>query len=84
MLARALENEDGTVSDIVPLLALVGRMRLVSSRRVIEEAEKVIATVLALYDQPAVPLRQLRDSANPPKDPLKGFGDACRAELGRA
>lgn len=84
MIGRALESEDGSINDIVPLLALLGRMRLVSSQAVIDEAEKVIGTVFAVYDQPALSLRQLRAVANQHTDPLKGFGDACRAELGRA
>ena len=40
MLGRALESEAGSINDIVPLLGLLGRMRLVSSRVVIDEAEK--------------------------------------------
>jgi hypothetical protein len=83
MLGRALESEDGSVNDIVPLLGLLGRMRLVSSRVVIDEAEKVIGVVVAVYDQPALSLRQLRNQPTRHTDPLKAFGDACRAELGR-
>lgn len=84
MLGRALESEDGSVNDLVPMLALVGRMRLVSSHVVIDEAEKVVRMVVAVYDQPALSLRQLRSAANQQNvDPLKGFGNACRAELGR-
>jgi len=84
MIAHALESEDGSVNDIVPLVGLLGRMRLVSSQAVIDEAEKVIRTVVAVYDQPALSLRQLQNAANERTDPLKGFGTACRAELGRA
>jgi hypothetical protein len=84
MIGRALESEDGSLNDIVPLLGMLGRMRLVSSQAVIDEAEKVIGTVVTVYDQPALSLRQLRVAANQRTDPLKGFGEACRAELGRA
>ena len=84
MLGRALESEDGSVNDLVPMLALVGRMRLVSSHIVIDEAEKVVRMVVAVYDQPALSLRQLRGTASQQHaDPLEGFGNACRAELGR-
>ena len=80
LYADALVNEKSNTSKLVDLYALIGRMRILSSDKVIEAAEKVGHLIIETY------LSQNRTFADLPEllekmDPLRGFSDACRCEL---
>ena len=82
LLAHAAENEDGSVSEMIPVIAIMNRLRLVAGQDVIDGAEKFLETAVAFYAQPNITLRQLSVSSEQrPIDPLKAFGDAARREL---
>ena len=67
---------------MLPVYALINRIRLSASRPVLVEAEHLLQRITDQYF--ASPLtvdevRRLTHSAD--ADPLKAFGEACRAEL---
>ena len=79
--ADALERSEADVAKLVRLYALVSRMRVVSSERVVEQADAVMRTILETYRSPNRSLREATEEAEPSAlDPLRAFSDACRAE----
>jgi hypothetical protein len=82
LFGDALTHEKDDVGDLVRLYALVGRMRLTSSRRVIAAAEGAIEAIVATYLAPNRTLHEIRTiAAEGGLDPLLEFGEACRDEL---
>jgi hypothetical protein len=68
---------------LILLYAAVSRMRLTSSREVIQAAENVTRLVMDTYAAPNLTAQQRRENGWDEKlDPLTRFGEACRAELG--
>src|SRR4051812_7790278 len=67
---------------LVALYALISRMRSLSSRKVIEEAEKVAQLIVRSYSEPNMTFADLRPmiTANA-IDPLRSFSESCREEL---
>ena len=80
--ADAIERTEVDAASIVRLYALVSRMRVLSSERVVEQANSVMRLVMGTY---RAPNRTLRDEAERMEtgglDPLLGFSEACREEL---
>ena len=66
---------------LIPVYALLSRIRLSSSQRVLETAEKIIKLILDTYRQPNLTVEQIEYRAANGDDPLKEFGDVCRIEL---
>jgi hypothetical protein len=67
----------------IPLYAAISRMRLTSSRDVIEAAESVAQLVFDTYAAPNLTFQQMHENGRGEKlDPLARFGEACRVELG--
>jgi NAD-specific glutamate dehydrogenase len=78
----ALEHDKTEVPNLVGLYAMISRMRVRSSPRVIENAEQVGHTIVETYLAPNRTLRDLVDMlGSEPMDPLRGFSEACRDEL---
>jgi hypothetical protein len=71
---------------LILLYASVSRMRLTSSRDVIQAAEGVTRLVMDTYAAPNLTVQQMQqmheNGRNEKLDPLAQFGEACRAELG--
>ena len=62
--------------------ALLHRIRLCASDKVLAEAEHVLMRITEQYFSTNLTLDELRDWASlEDADPLKAFGEACRAEL---
>jgi hypothetical protein len=76
-MQHSLENP-GTV---VPLYALLSRVRLGSSTEVIESGERVIATILKIYFAPNLGPSEIQSAANKHSDHLQEFSEMCRREL---
>ena len=84
----ASEHDLTDVSKLVRLYALVARMRVLSSREVIEQADKVMRGIVETY---LAPNKTIRDAvADALKDnrgldqalnPLRDFANACRDEF---
>jgi hypothetical protein len=78
----ALVTGDAEVSKFVALFVMLSRMRVLSSKPVIEHAEKVIHTIGETYYQPNRTLRDLRGKSDA-VDILRHFSEACREDLRR-
>jgi hypothetical protein len=67
---------------LLPIYALVNRIRLCASPPVLVEAEHLLARITEQYFSRNLTLQEIRDLArSEDADPLKAFGEACRAEL---
>lgn len=82
----AIEREPADAPDsskLVELYALISMMRVLSSLRIIEHADRVVRTIIDTYLEPKMTLREvserLKNSAF--VDPLRDFSEACREEL---
>jgi hypothetical protein len=67
---------------LLPLFALINRIRLCASRKVLAEAERLLRRVTDQYFATNMTVEELRELAHTEQaDPLSAFGEACRAEL---
>ena len=70
------------ITGLVNLHALVGRMRIVSSRPVIETAVNVVKAITETYSQPNKSPEEIEAMiSNGSVDILRQFSEACRDEL---
>jgi hypothetical protein len=74
---HSLENP----STLVPIYALISRIRLSSSTEVIESGEELIATILKIYFEPNLTPEKIQSAASKHNDHLKEFSNMCRREL---
>ncbi len=83
LLMDALVHTMDQPEPLLPAYALSNRIRLSASDAVLAEAEKILKRITAQYFKPNLSLEQLRElvEGGSDADPLKPFGDACRAEL---
>ena len=80
--ADALERTEVDISKIVRLYALVSRMRIVTSREVVEQADTVMRTIMDTYRGPNRTIYDEADNIrNGRLDPLLNFSEACRTEF---
>jgi len=78
----ALTQQTEDPAHMVPLYALVGRMRLVSSRAVIDAAVRIEQHILETYLGPNRTLHEMRDLARQGGiNILTEFSEASRADL---
>jgi hypothetical protein len=82
LFGDALTRQTEEITDSVRLSAMVGRMRLVSDRTVIDAARRVEETIIETYLAPNRTLHELRNfSREGGADFLTEFGEACRRDL---
>ena len=81
LVVDALQHNVGDLQKLIPVYALLSRIRLSSSPRVLGTAEEVIKTILNAYEQPNLTPQQIQTRAVNGEDPLRQFSDTCRAEL---
>ena len=68
---------------LLPVYALLNRIRLCAGPAVLGEAEKLMRRITDQYFAKNLDLEQMRVLATSgDSDPLKDFGEACRVELG--
>ena len=84
--ARALDAFENTLDRserLLPIYALLNRIRICASDAVLYAAERALASITEQYFSPNLSLEQMRalvsDGAN--ADPLRSFAEACRTEL---
>jgi hypothetical protein len=80
--ADAYEHNEAEVSKLVNLYAMVSKMRVLSSSRVIESADRVVRVIIETYLGPNKTFKdvpRIMDDAS--MNPLLEFSDACREEL---
>jgi hypothetical protein len=67
---------------LLPVFALINRIRLCASRKVLVEAERLLGRLTDQYFASNLTVEELRQLAHTQQaDPLREFGEACRAEL---
>ena len=82
--ADAFVHDKPEVSNLVGLYALVSRMRVLSSPKVVENADRVVRVIIDTYLAPNKTFRDVREVMdNKAMNPLLEFGNACREELHR-
>ena len=81
LLVDAMEHNVRDLQKLIPVYALLSRIRLSSSDRVLQTAEHVIKDIVNTYPQPNLTAEQIETQAVNGQDPLKEFSDTCRAEL---
>jgi hypothetical protein len=75
-------NDKLEFSGIVGLYALVSRMRIQSTMKVTESADRIVRQVVDTYFEPNKTLTELQRMVHAGGlDPLKDFSDVCRNEL---
>ncbi len=75
---RTLERPE----TLLPLYAAINRVRLIASPPVLAKAEGLLARITDQYFESNLTFEQLRELArSDDADPLKPFGEACRAEI---
>ena len=84
--ARILMDAFGNALDkpdrLLPAYALINRIRLSASQAVLAEAERLLRRITEQYFADKLTLEDLRRLAlSEDGDPMKAFGEACRAEL---
>ncbi len=78
---NALDGDLKKPSSLVPIYSLIGRMRLVSSERVLAAAEKVVEEILESWDRSAPTMQEIRTITKERRPvPMRDFTEACRAE----
>jgi len=67
---------------VLPLYAMLNRIRLSASQPVLAEAEHLLTRITDQYFSKNLTLGEIRDLArSEAADPLRTFGEACRVEL---
>ena len=68
---------------MLPVYALINRIRVSASDAVLAEAAKILKRLTEQYFSPNLSLEELRAlvESGSDADPLKRFGEACRVEL---
>ena len=78
----ALMHDQVAIPSVVSLYALMNKMKVVSTSRVAERADKVIRMIVDTYFLPNKTLPELRAmTVSGALDPLRDFSEACREEL---
>jgi len=84
LLVHSNVSNNSDPQKLVPLYALLSRIRLSSSADVLARAEEVIRTIITTYPKPNLTPDELASRALTFEgDPLKAFSNSCRNELER-
>lgn len=83
-LVDALAHHLESPEPMLPVYALMNRIRLTASKPVLIEAERLLVRISEQYFSEPLGVEELRRLARSwSADPLKAFGEACRAELAK-
>ena len=78
----ALQHDEADIPALVELYVSVGRMRILSSPKVVESAELVARRIVDTYLAPNKTFLELREMVNSGTiDLLRDFSETCRAEF---
>lgn len=82
LLMDAFQHSLDKPETFVPVYGLINRIRLCATQPVLREAEQLVVRITDQYFSNNLSVEQLRQLARSgDADALKGFGEACRAEL---
>jgi hypothetical protein len=77
----ALLHDKPNVASLVVLYAKLSRIRVLSSRQVIECAEQLIGQINSTYSKPDKTINELQAIEDGSLDIIRDFSQACRAEF---
>ena len=78
----ALEHNTTEIAKLVDIYATLNRMRVLSSPKVIAEADKALRMIIETYAKENTTFSGVRQSINNGfPDPLRAFSEACHEEL---
>ena len=81
ILVDALEHGFQDANSLIPAYALLSRIRLSSSRAVLESAETLLREIITTYEEPNLSPEEIRSRAISGEDPLRTFSEICRSDL---
>ena len=82
LLVDAFQHTLENFETLLPVYALLNRIRLCASHEVVAAAEDVLGRITDQYFSVNRSLEELRELAHSAEaDPLEAFGEACRAEF---
>jgi hypothetical protein len=82
LLMDALTHTMQTPETLLPVYASLNRIRLTASGEVLAEAEHLVRRITEQYFSRNLSVEEIRQIAlSENADPMKTFGEACRAEL---
>jgi hypothetical protein len=82
-LGRDEAQASEQAAELVKIYSVVSQIRVLSSRRVIQAAENIVRKIVDTYAAPKKTFAELREMVHHADaiDPLREFGEACRAEF---
>ena len=82
---EAIISNEPQIEEVIALYAMISRMRILSSARIVACAEKVMTTTVETYLAPNRTIPELHDliKRGTAVDPLRDFAEAAREELER-
>jgi len=82
LYTEAYEHNEAETAKLVNLYALVSKMRVLSSPRIVESADRVVRVIIETYLAPNKTFRDVVELLdNDAMNPLRAFSNACREEL---
>jgi hypothetical protein len=82
LYTEAYEHNEAETAKLVNLYALVSKMRVLSSPRIVESADRVVRVIIETYLAPNKTFRDVVELLdNDAMNPLQVFSNACREEL---
>jgi len=85
LYGEALTSDKAEINHLVRVYAIVSRMRVLSSPKVIETADAIVHLIVNTYLAPNKTLRDIGQLMQSPRsahiDPLREFSEACREDL---
>lgn len=79
----AITSNEADIHDVIVLYAMISRMRILSSKRTVEAADRIMRVTLETYRAPNKSVVELEEliKSGADIDPLKDFSEAAREEL---
>src|SRR5262245_16805521 len=81
VMLDAMQHTFQDPGKLIPVYALISRIRLSSPANVVEHAELVVSCILTTYSKPNLTPEQIESQAGAPDNPLRQFSEICRREL---
>ena len=82
LYADAFEHDHTELANLVRLFAMISQMRIVSSVKVVEDADRVARLIMDTYVAPNKTFGDFQTTIESDTvDPLRRFSEACREEL---
>ena len=81
ILVDAYEHNVSDPKNLIPVYALLSRIRLASSPPVLKAAEEIVRLIVDTYPKPNLTAEQIQVTALSGEDPLRHFSEICRTEI---